>query len=732
MRSTDIHFESDTPIASSEKDLCNWAAQVDVVASLIHNRDHTEPFCIGIHGPWGSGKSSFVNLVKERLKGYSALNLSETDSDKPPLVMDFRPWIISGQESILSFFFNELIGFLGKDTELEELVKLLIRYQKQLESLASGEPASFILVKTGLFVLRCLKRFRGKPETIIELKQEIVRQLGGAVKNGKKVNPCRHVVIFIDDIDRLLKKEMIQIFQLVKAVADFPNVTFVLVYEQDMVLKCLERKQSGNPREYLEKLVQVSTPVPRIPEEILLGQMNQLLVRAWGNERSSYFIPDPRSDAGLSDVWSSLCDHHILKNLKSFRQVKRFINNVHIHRSNLGMDVDIVELSHWSWLCTIQPDLPERVSAFRDKKVLRTIHDHANRKDKEQTEMIEFVESLADGIPSGLASILPEWFNGYKGKPIRAFENSSSGSNPKSFQNNLDRVLRFNSGMNELWSPSLFQKKLEGCKDAINTALIWAEVPTNEFSNVLMEWKNLLDLGVATENRVVLTTFLIQNGDNIDDEAPRTFMAFSLWERLYRFILKQLLILNTDDTNARIASKLLNEAMRENPKCLDMPLTIVSRIEHDNKNKGSNSEWIGLLTNDEIQAIKTELIKRCKNLVEDSTKYRRGLIVFAGYRLFEWGMSEDAKTLVMSFGNRSHLHFAEILANVNTEWINTENEVSSYDFNKTEMAKFADESWWKNKVDEIVASRDEIYLSNKKMFDSFQKYCNREAAKEKQ
>jgi KAP family P-loop domain len=75
---------------------------------------------VGVLGPWGSGKTSFVNLARPALE------------EAGVAVLDFNPWMFSGAEQLVDSFFIELsaqlklrpeLGVVGKD--LEEYGELL-------------------------------------------------------------------------------------------------------------------------------------------------------------------------------------------------------------------------------------------------------------------------------------------------------------------------------------------------------------------------------------------------------------------------------------------------------------------------------------------------------------------------------------------------------------------------------------------------------------------------------
>jgi hypothetical protein len=77
-------------------------------------------------------------------------------------------------------------------------------------------------------------------------------------------NPChtlralkKPILIVMDDVDRLSIDEVMLLFQLVKASADFPNMVYLLLFQRDIVEKSLQDGAPTSAREFLEKIVQV-------------------------------------------------------------------------------------------------------------------------------------------------------------------------------------------------------------------------------------------------------------------------------------------------------------------------------------------------------------------------------------------------------------------------------------------------------------------------------------------
>src|SRR6185437_3942004 len=111
---------------------------------------------------------------------------------------------------------------------------------------------------------------------------EVIRSAGGAAKNVAESRAAqlssietmslaelkqsiaadmatldRPVIIAIDDIDRLTFSEIREVFQLVKANADFPNLIYLLMFDREVVSRALDSVSAGRGNEFLEKIVQV-------------------------------------------------------------------------------------------------------------------------------------------------------------------------------------------------------------------------------------------------------------------------------------------------------------------------------------------------------------------------------------------------------------------------------------------------------------------------------------------
>ena len=81
----------------------------------------------------------------------------------------------------------------------------------------------------------------------------------------------------IDDIDRLCNEDIAFVMQLVKNIADFPKIIYILAYDNDIVTKALNHTDGDNGRDFMEKIVQVPIQMPMFSEQDLLNYFGKEL-----------------------------------------------------------------------------------------------------------------------------------------------------------------------------------------------------------------------------------------------------------------------------------------------------------------------------------------------------------------------------------------------------------------------------------------------------------------------
>jgi predicted KAP-like P-loop ATPase len=95
-------IQLDEPIKNAAQDRLSRTQFVAGIADRLVGGGKATGVTIGLVGPWGSGKSSVLNLLETHLLQVGAL------------VVRFDPWLISGRDDLIASFFAELVSSLRR------------------------------------------------------------------------------------------------------------------------------------------------------------------------------------------------------------------------------------------------------------------------------------------------------------------------------------------------------------------------------------------------------------------------------------------------------------------------------------------------------------------------------------------------------------------------------------------------------------------------------------------
>jgi predicted KAP-like P-loop ATPase len=220
---------------------------------------------IALNGPWGSGKSSAVNLVR--------YHLADAVEDKALVLIDFTCWWFRGEDALALAFFRELYAGLAPslgDKIKKALPKLgarLLRAGAVFGGAADAMGAGGLGTAAG-GAMEWLSGLIQQEESVEKLHAELSKVL--AEQN-------KRFLIVIDDIDRLSPDEALLIFRLVKSVGRLPNVLYLLVYDRQLAEKIVSERYPSEGPHYLEKIVQAAFEIPEPPSRDVQQHLLELI-----------------------------------------------------------------------------------------------------------------------------------------------------------------------------------------------------------------------------------------------------------------------------------------------------------------------------------------------------------------------------------------------------------------------------------------------------------------------
>jgi predicted KAP-like P-loop ATPase len=265
-------------------------------------------FVVGICGPWGSGKSSILNMMVGELE--------KVRRKSRPVVFRFNPWLYSGRDQLLQAFLQQLgmiLDRVEKEKGPRNAAKMLDRFSTVLR------PVSYLPVVGG-FAKAAQETADAVSDRLKKYAEALTADLNQLrVEIDELLREFGHrIVIVMDDVDRLTADEIAQLFSILKAIADFPNTVYVLAFDQRAVSKAIQSRLGVNGGTYLEKIVQLKVDIPA-PEQTSLHIMFFEQVAELLGEKGG---PRSVSNSAFLNVFHEGIKHF----LRSPRACKRLIN----------------------------------------------------------------------------------------------------------------------------------------------------------------------------------------------------------------------------------------------------------------------------------------------------------------------------------------------------------------------------------------------------------------------
>lgn len=279
-------IDTDEAMLSREEDWLGVSGTAKVLQENLKELDLSKSsLTVGITAPWGKGKSSFMNLLKERLEKEKAI------------IISFNPRASKSVSSIQEDFFDAFAEELSRHYFGFGL--LLARYTKHLGLLDQYEWTRPLGSLLSLIL-------PGKEQ---EAVNHALRELG------------RRVYVIIDDLDRLSGEEILEVLKLMDRNASFSNTVFIAAYDKtyvDNVLKsCLDH---GLSHSFIDKYISMEVPLPEPTKE----RMKKLM---WLFMSTRMKMSSSAIYRQIYEAWNRVAGV-VVASLDSVRDLKRYLNQM--------------------------------------------------------------------------------------------------------------------------------------------------------------------------------------------------------------------------------------------------------------------------------------------------------------------------------------------------------------------------------------------------------------------
>ena len=373
---------SDNPIKVPSEDALGRGEAAESFAQHVLDLDATEGAVVGVFGPWGSGKTSFLNLAKHKL-------------NTSAYILDFNPWLFSGTEHLVHQFFAQLSDQALRLKDLRRIGQGLREYGAALKP--AVKPLKWFLATLLLFLvgvigptgeilgvrvawivhlvaLLTVGALYLVPPILNVVGLSLLRRQGSVFNTRARVESAlsksdKRIIVVLDDVDRLTPTEIREIFKLVRLTASFPKLIYILACDRTQVTDALGEQGSG----YLEKIIQHPFNLPEVPRHTLRQQLQLETVQALG---------DIRCGSLDADIWRDVLRHIVMPLIRNMRDVRRYGGSIRETISALGDHIELADVLGLEAIRLFLPQvfdlLPASIDALTFPPIMDAITDEGH------------------------------------------------------------------------------------------------------------------------------------------------------------------------------------------------------------------------------------------------------------------------------------------------------------------------------------------------------------------
>lgn len=251
-------------------------------------------FAVGIFGGWGLGKTTLMKAVQ-----------SELQAENKILTVEFNAWRFEREPVLLIPLLDEIraavVDRAARDrSRAQKLRSAAKRIGTVVSALAVGFsgsvgiPGAVTISYDAGSAIDAVKELSGKDKGIgpKSLYLAAFKELRGAVAELKGAGVDR-TVVFIDDLDRCLPTNALEVLEAIKLFFDLDGFIFVVGLDETAIDRAVQAKYMATPsvgegakaipvsgREYAKKIFQIPYSLPVIPQANLDELLNSIYKEA--------------------------------------------------------------------------------------------------------------------------------------------------------------------------------------------------------------------------------------------------------------------------------------------------------------------------------------------------------------------------------------------------------------------------------------------------------------------
>ena len=273
---------------------------IDAVTKIVLD-EGLSPSSIGLYGDWGSGKSSLMKMIEQKLT---------QGGDKSILCVRFNGWLFEGYEDAKTALCGTILEKIKEketlDSKIKEKVKQLLDKVDVQKILGKGIRYGLDYLLTGgvlglteISISQITKALKGKAGALSEDEiTDVLRSfktesnIRKDIKNFQKEfadilkdTKIKHLVVFVDELDRCTPETILDVIEAIRLFLFAKGTSFVIGADQRLIEYAIRTKYKdvvGNNldigKEYMEKVIQYPVNIPALDENEVEKYISCLLL----------------------------------------------------------------------------------------------------------------------------------------------------------------------------------------------------------------------------------------------------------------------------------------------------------------------------------------------------------------------------------------------------------------------------------------------------------------------
>jgi predicted KAP-like P-loop ATPase len=329
----------DKPLIDPQDDQLGYAPFAQHLALSLTKMVPVDGFVVAISGPWGSGKTTLLNFLFHYFQKAAA--------DEQPIIVPFNPWWFSGHEKLAKHFFDQFRASLAaSEVVTDDLAEKIGDFAAMVSELPATMHIPYISI--GKIAME-FTPMKPAIKNVVKLKMEIAEEF--------RKQP-RRIFVTVDDIDRLNPEEIRQLFGLIKSIADFPNIIYLLIFDKRVVIEALRESQGISGENYLEKIVQSPFELP-LPDQ---SSLHRLFL-----DKLEMIMAETPEELFDQAYWGSVFINSIQHFLSTPRKINLLTNTLSVTYAAVQGEVNPVDFIGIETLRIFAPDAYHMIRTYPEK-----------------------------------------------------------------------------------------------------------------------------------------------------------------------------------------------------------------------------------------------------------------------------------------------------------------------------------------------------------------------------